>query len=825
MPFSDGVAAKLPHQGWKIHVSANEANCRDILVKVAALAFEHGIQFKFANDVNTLKMMASKRWPRGGSGKFITLYPPTDEKFRQFIECAYAVLKDDVGSYILSDRRYKDCRCLYYRYGGFILVNRLNYMGKKLPILTSPDGVEVFDQRNPYFETPPWVSDPFPSEESDQGEMTLNEGRYAIKSALGFSNTGGVYLATDTSTGKDVVIKEARPHVELGANGKDATSRLAQEERNLRLLDGLGIAPQVYGSFWDWENFYLVEEYLDASDMRKVMLTKSPLLRANPTLADSEEFYRIYKRMFTSLLDAVDQIHQKGLVIGDLAPPNILLEKSTMTVRIIDLEGAFRPSIDDPQDLYTPGFRLEIKGRKKESNYQDDIYAIGATMLYSMFPLAAMVHLRDDLFTKILPVLVADIGWSNTPVQQVIEQLASNTITCRAARELLNGPATIEKPMARPSAKRLPPAEVCGEMARFITSNYRLEALYALFPIDPFGASSNSSSFGLGSTGIIYSLLKCGFTVPQPALDRYQSEIGAIKPTEIAPGFLTGAAGMAWALLATGDIESGKRFMQYANTSPLVRAHHSLYYGMAGIGMANLAAYLMLDDQHYLNAAIDLAEALASTAVESERGLHWKDDVEVRLGFGYGQSGVALFFLRLSQVLNVPKWREMGRKALEFDLSFGHELEPGAASFACAPDEKNTYESYIEEGSAGIAKVAIRYGLWDRLDKVFADIHRKYSGYSGLIFGVTGFADALLDAYLYSQDKKYLDMAERPLQGLTDLYLFKTKDGYATPGDNLFRVSCDFGTGVAGVMRTLHRFAHLQPDEFCLDELDNLPAG
>lgn len=824
LPPPSEIASKLPMQGWKIHVSANEANCRDILVKVAALALEQGIQFKFANDINTLKLMTSKRWTRGGSGKFITIYPPTEARFYQFIECAYAILKDEVGSYILSDRRYKDCRCLYYRYGSFIAINRLSYMGQNHQVLISPDGEEVFDKRNPFFETPTWVSDPLPPDESDEGEMTLNEGRYVIKSALGFSNTGGVYLATDTSTGKDVVVKEARPCVELGEHGQDATTRLAQEAKILGALDGLGFVPKVYGTFWDWENFYLVEEYFDALDMREVMVMHSPLLRVNPSLADSEAFYDTYKRMFISVLLAIDQIHAKGVVIGDLSPMNILVQKTTMTVRIIDLEGAFQPLLEEAQDIHTPGFRPKVKGRKKASNCQDDVYAIGAIMMYSMFPIAAMAFLRDDLFTTVLPAVVADMGWSNTPVLHVIQQLASNTMTCREAADLLNGPATIEQPMATPRSVRAPAADVCGELAQFITRNYRLKELYTLFPADPFGAHTNPAGLAFGSTGIIQSLLKCGFAVPDEALSRYHKEIAAIEPAAIAPGFLVGSAGMAWALLTTGDVESGKRFLQYANTSRLLRAHHSLYYGMAGIGMANLAAYRMLGDRQYLDMATDLAETLASTAIKSARGLHWEDDGGVRIGFGYGQSGVALFLLRLSQVLDVAKWREMGRKALEHDLSFGHQLEPEVTTFGCSPEETQTYEPYIEQGSAGIAKVAIRYGLWDQVDSILADTHRKYSGYPGLIYGLSGFVDTLLDAYLYSQDQRYLEMAERPLQGLTDLYLFQEKDGMATPGENMFRISCDYATGVAGVMRTLHRRAHLQADEYCLDELDDMTA-
>jgi tRNA A-37 threonylcarbamoyl transferase component Bud32 len=817
-------AAQLPLQGWKIHVSAHGGNCHAILAKVAALAFEHGVQFKFANDVNTLRMMTSKRWPRGGSGKFITLYPMTDEAFKEFIELAYAVLKDDVGSYILSDRRYKDCRCLYYRYGGFILVNRLHYLGKKIPMLRTPDGDYVPDQRNPYFEMPPWVSDPFPSDEPDEGDFSLDRGRYMVKSALGFSNTGGVYLATDTTTGNDVVIKEARPYTELAMDGKDATSRLALEERNLRILDGLGIAPQVHGTFWDWENFYLVEEHIDALDMRITMLMQTPLLRARPTLADSQSYYRNYVTMFTSLLDAVDQIHQKGLVIGDLSPPNILVEKATMTVRVIDLEGAYRPGFDQAQELHTPGFRLELKGRKKESNLQDDMYALGAIMLYAMFPLSVMAHLRTDLFTRILPVLVRDLGWVGTPVQHVIEQLVGHALTCREASALLRGSATIAQPMQAPSPAPLAPADTAADLARFITHHYRLDPLYTLFPIDPYGASTNPAGFGFGSTGIVYALSACGVAVPPEALERHHREIAAIDPHHLVPGFLVGAAGMAWAALLNGDLETGKRFLGYANASPLQHAHHSMFYGMAGIGMANLAAYLILDDKDYLTAAVALAETLAATAVTDARGLHWHDDGGVRLGFGYGQSGVALFFLRLSQVLGVTTWHELGLQALAYDLSFAQEIEPGVVQFGASPSEQNTFESYIEEGTAGILKVAIRYGLWDRLAPLFADLHRKYSSFAGLIFGVSGFADALLDGYLYSQDEKYLDMARRPLDALADLYVFPTENGAATPGDNLFRVTCDFATGVAGVMRTLHRFAHLAPDAFFLDVLDGLPA-
>lgn len=825
MPDTDSSIYKLPNQGWKVHVSATNLNCKEILEAVAKLAISSCIQFKFANDVDTLRLMTSKRWTRGGSGKFITVYPSSDRQFRDFLEAAYELLKDFAGSYILSDRRYRDSRCLYYRYGGMHSVRRLDHLGRRLETLTAPDGRQIVDRRTPYFEMPDWVSDPFPEHaiEEEDGEIALGNGRYVVQKALSFSNTGGVYLATDLVRGGDVLIKEARPHVELSPIGEDATHRLAQEARLLKVASGLGVAPEVYDTFWDWENFYLVEEFIDAEDMRAVMMTSTPLLKVNPVLQDSETFYKTYTSMFISLLSALEQLHNAGIVIGDLSPPNILVEKNSRKVRIIDLEGAFRPNIDGVQDIYTPGFRPQTKGRKKESNFNDDLYAVGVIMMYSIFPIAAMNYLRPDLFSTVLPVMIADVGWSNTPVLLVAQRLVANDIGCGEAIAELRREATVEAPRTHSTQSvEIPPLDtLCRNMAGFIMATYRLDDVYTLFPVDPFARLSNPAGFGFGSTGVIYAMNRLGHPVPEAAMQRYRKELRDAKLDDLAPGFLIGTAGMAMALLACGEIDEGRRFLDHSNASPLGRAHPSLYYGMAGIGMANLMAHHKVGEGAYLDQAISLAEALERSAVESERGVHWEDEGTIQIGYGYGQSGVALFLLRLSQVLDDPRWRTLGRKALDYDLSFAQEIEPGVVSFGETPDNIMTLEQYIEQGSGGIAKVAIRYGLLDDIAPVLADVHRKYSGFPGLIYGLSGFIDVFTDAYIHSGDPKYREMAQRPLQGLVDLYVFETSDGPAAPGENLFRISCDYGTGMAGVITALNRHAHDRGDDMWLDWLDD----
>ncbi|MFZ1009681.1 MAG: hypothetical protein WAN65_22775, partial [Candidatus Sulfotelmatobacter sp.] len=732
-------------------------------------------------------------------------------------------VRSECGSYILSDKRYKDCRCLYYRYGGILQTYRRDFMGVRQPVLTSPQGEQVPDVRNPYFHIPPWVTDPFPQEqqpEEEQAEMTLDHGRFAIKRALSFSNTGGVYLAVDQASGKDVVVKEARPFIEIDRHGHDAIFRLKREYQMLQVIGSQGITPMPIHTFYDWENFYLVEEYFDATDIREVMLINSPVLKVNPGASHAESFYSIFKSIFVSLLKGIQRIHQLGVVIGDLSAVNILVDQSTYTARIIDFEAAYRPEIDDPSDIYTPGFRGLNSIQEDKRGYNDDIYAVGALMLYGMFPIVILSELRKDLFTTVLPTILSDIGWSQTRLHEIISGLATGTMTCDRACELLEMPVTFETPLCTAGCRQETSPQDYQGLAQFILHNYRTDEKYTLFPSDPFALFTNSIGLGFGSAGVIYSLVKCGFEVPQPALERFAREIGQIKEPDLAPGILTGASGIALALFGLGNIEKAQQFMAYANASPLVRVHHSFYYGMAGIGLCNLVSYRQTGEAKYLIIAQGLAETLARRAKADSNGIYWDNEGTIHLGLGYGQSGVALFFLRLSQVLGVGDWGNLGRRALQYDLAHGYEIEPGVLSFPRTPGDRIMYEQYIEEGSAGIAKVAIRYGMWDGVDRILADVHRKYSGFAGLLYGLSSFVDVLVDAHLYSGDAKYLDMAKRPISGLRDLYFIKQAHGYATPGDNLFRVSCDYATGVAGVMRTLYRINHLTQADFMLDELD-----
>lgn len=807
-----------PVQGWKVHVSATFANSPSILKKAARIALINDVPFKFAIDKNILGMMNIKRFRRGSSGKFITLYPADLPAFTNLLEQLYQELRFEEGPYILSDKRYKDCRVLYYRYGGMSRTTRMEITGEKVLCLISPDGTAIPDIRTPFFAPPAWAEDPFPLPKPEPREMSLNNGRYLVKRAIAFSNSGGVYVAEDRTTGNEVVIKEARAHTVQDGRGNDAIKRLRKEFEILELFRDTGITPKPIELFQEWENLFLAEEYIEGIDLRTFILAHTPLMRVNPSLDESREYYEAFRKILGSFARSVSILHERGVVFGDMSPNNIKVDPETYVVRLIDFESAMRVGVDDPTFLYTPGFKSTASIRDNGQNFADDCYGLAAIMLYMLFPIAAIAALRDDLFDTLLGILVADIGWSKTEVVSIVRGLAKNEITCMDARALLEKPAEISPPHYAEECDVDSCRQITEDFGAFILANIRPEREDSLFPADPFIHQTNPLSLAFGACGILYALNKCGFEIPQAAYGWLERKLDKAKPEEFPPGLLTGASGIAWSLAELGFLDRAAQFMRIANESPILKNHHSYLYGMAGTGMANLSMYVRTKRAEYLATASDLADSLLAIAQDNNRGIFWEFDKLVHIGYGYGQSGVALFLHRLHQISGEEKYLSAGKRALEFDLSYGIISEPDVISFPHTTSEP-TLLPYLEEGCAGIAKVAMRYGIWDKMDMMLSEVHRKYAGFPGLLFGLGSFVDVLTDAYIFSGNEKYMEMAKRPVSGIRSIYLLKQKHGMATPGDGLFRITCDYATGVAGVLRALYRFNHRDQADFALDEL------
>lgn len=110
---------KLKDQGWKIHISTTLDNAQETLNIISEVLVRRQIAFKHLTNKSMLHSINSKNGNRVSSGKFITIYPPTDDAFLELLNVLYKKLKDlENGPYILSDKSWKDSN-VYYRYGGF----------------------------------------------------------------------------------------------------------------------------------------------------------------------------------------------------------------------------------------------------------------------------------------------------------------------------------------------------------------------------------------------------------------------------------------------------------------------------------------------------------------------------------------------------------------------------------------------------------------------------------------------------------------------------------------------------------------------------------
>src|SRR5262245_9870665 len=446
------VDAETPLQGFKIHVSATSLTATETLRRVTPVCVENRAPFKAIAEPRVLEMMTSKNCSRGASGKFITIYPSDQDHFTVLIKALDKATAGLAGPYVLSDKRYGDNKALFYRYGGFAPREVLNIFGERVPVITS-EGRFVADERTPYFQLPEGIRDPFESGAQDsQAQVRLN-GRYLVQEAFVHSNAGGVYKALDENTGKVVIIKEARPLINVTRNSsQDAIGMLQKEARVLERLGDTGYAPQLIDFFQEWEHFFLVEELVQGIPLSSYRARKDVALifKRDYTEQDIKRYCSRICRIAASLIQALEAFHKRDIVMGDLSPNNIIIEPETLSLKIIDFETAHLLDEADSPDmlLVTPGFVAPRRRNGAKLTPQDDFYSLGS-VIYSLIIPVQRLFLLNSASTD---VFIDDISRDFRLPSSIKELIYA----------LFNGEASRAKTLAkRASRKRfeLPPAK------------------------------------------------------------------------------------------------------------------------------------------------------------------------------------------------------------------------------------------------------------------------------------------------------------------------------------------------------------------------------
>lgn len=442
------VEGRIPTQGFKIHVSSTPACALEVLQVVASECIANEMSFKCTAGPELLSFQNSKVRERGGGGKFMTLYPSDMNAFADMLEALYGRMagRPLVGPYILSDRRYKDSKILFYRYGGMNATWRLQPDGRRLYTLVGPNGEEIEDRREPFFVLPPWVRDPFEHNDcpAEEEESAIVGQYFQVKSMIATSNRGGVYEAVDLRDGAAVVLKESRPHVTpvaIDGTHIDPQKLLRHEYDVLKHLDGLPWIPRPILLFQDWEHLFLAQQ-----KMRGLMLgavlprEENQWLHRVRSERGWERFLPKFAQLAESLLDALEAIHNRGVIFGDLSMNNILVDVETWQVKLIDLESAIRVGQDEHLmgafcGWLTPGYARPGRLRSGVLDYKDDYYALSRVLRGSLLPSAGLSELNPACHKAFMQFL-RELGLPEWPLQVV---LATADGDFAAAREALSG--------------------------------------------------------------------------------------------------------------------------------------------------------------------------------------------------------------------------------------------------------------------------------------------------------------------------------------------------------------------------------------------------
>src|SRR6266851_556333 len=785
----------MPLQGWKIHASACLDNAERILAGVWDYCIPRGIPFKFVRSLQLLLLRNAKYANRAASGKFVTIYPADEGQLELVLTELGTLLEGQPGPYILSDLRWGSGP-LYVRYGGFAERHCIGPDGELELAIADPSGRLVPDRRRPSFRLPPWLSLPGFLEPhlAARKAATVDELPYRIERALHFSNGGGLYEAVDGRSGEKVVLKEARPHAGLAFDGADAVARLRRERETLERLAGLDMVPGLRGHFTVGDHHFLAMEFIDASPLRRVLVRRYPLLGDKIDEGALADYTAWALDVYGRVEAAVAAIHDRGVVIGDLHPFNILLRPDGR-VALIDFEVAAHVSEARGQTLAAPGFRAPARA----TGFEIDRFALASLKLFLFLPLTALLGLDPGKAGQLAEEIGELFPVPAEFLSEAVRVITGETAPSGGARRLRIDPDSEGWTRARDS------------MRRAILASATPHREDRLFPGDIRQFTTGGLNVAYGAAGVLYALAATG-------AGRYpeHEEWLVRQATNPGPGtrlgFYDGLHGVAYVLDYLDYRCEALKLIEVCVDELRGNLEHfrmDLYAGLAGIGLNLLHFWAATGDPALRDEAIRVAEVLADRLGDEGSVATVSGGEHPYAGLLRGSSGPALLFLRLYEQVGDAALLDLAAIALRQDLRRCVLSSEGDLQV----NEGWRTMPYLADGSVGIGLVLDDYLTHrrdDRFVEAAAAIRRAAEGQfyvePGLFYGRAGmilYLSRCLNPGASGRDP----VVARQVRQL-GWHALAYQSGLAFPGEQLLRLSMDLASGTAGVLLALGAALH-----------------
>jgi hypothetical protein len=312
-----------------------------------------------------------------------------------------------------------------------------------------------------------------------------------------------------------------------------------------------------------------------------------------------------------------------------------------------------------------------------------------------------------------------------------------------------------------------------------------------LFPgdIEQFTVPGGGLAIAHGAAGVLYALSEAaGVRVPEYEEWLIERAGNPVKGSRL--GLYDGLAGLAYVLSGLGHTQAALRTAAVCLGDRWERLGSDLYGGLAGFSLAMLAVGDCAGEPSLVDAGLKAGQIVADRALARDGGR------DRAAGLMRGASGQALLFLRLYERCHDPAYLDAAEAAIDADLD------------RCVTDHKGSLQvddgwrtlPYLGGGSAGIGMVIDRFlphrpsaPLAESAAAIRIGAQSAYFAQSGLFNGRAGMVLCLAghlktDGYACAHIRRLAWHAVR------------YEGGLAFPGDMLFRLSMDLGTGTAGVL-------------------------
>ena len=852
-------------QGWKLHVSATPASAETVLARSLSVLLGGCSPFKFASTIDHVALLNARHTPRGHSGKFITIYPHSDEEAVRLAETLHQETRGLAGPRILSDQPYVPMSLVHYRYGAFVEERRISNDGFYAWTILDPDGSPVEDRRVGQYLPPAWAQCPFPqvsgnssAPQRERGQDVLIGNRFLTYEAIRQLNKGGVYRAVDTQGGGHVVIKEARAHVAANARGKDARDMLRAEARALEKIEPLDVAPRLLMLFEQGQHLFLAEDLVPGVPLRQWVID---LVRSDGWSQHVPEIFDQIAR----LVELMNVVHQAGLILRDFNPNNVMVLPSG-ELRLIDLELAVVVGEPETEQIMvgTPGYAAPEQLAGAPPAVQADYYSLGATMCFVVtgdtpYFLDEVPQGRplSERLAEWLSVR-APVNGMSVELQTLIRSLMDDVPERRwTPAEARNALAVTRKEAEQSSRACRTPARGVGSRGGRLSDEQWREAVegmvgYLLTSMNPsdserlwpvscaFGAP-DPCSLQLGAPGVVGVLTRylelTGEARVAEALATAGRWITERLPADAKrpPGLYFGNAGIAWSLYDAGRVLQDDwliaRSLVLADTLPVSWSSPDVIQGTAGIGLTFLYFWLRTGNDEFAERADRCADTLMTSASEEAGGLIWEPPAEFdsrlagrrHYGFAHGTAGVGYFLLAVALASGRSDCFALACRAGDTLLA-NATVTDGVAQWGPGPGDVPT-APYWCHGSAGIGSFLARLHRASGDDRfgtaaqmsAQAVMQDSWRGSLGQCHGLAGNGEFLLDMAERADRARYEALAHQLARIIFSARAYR--EGQVVFPHEHGGFSATWGDGVSGILSFFLRLRHRSPRLWMVDAL------